>query len=59
MLILILDPTDLSPLKIKIKRSKKRCLDFITFDTVKSLKTVTMTKQDWSYRAVMSLNGKV
>ena len=29
------------------------------YNTVKSLKTFKMTKQDWSYRVEMSLNGKV
>ena len=53
-------PHGFKPLKNKNKKiAEKRCLDFITFDTVKSLKTVTMTKQDCSYQAVMSLNGKV
>ena len=40
-------------------KSRVWILSHWIYHTVKSLKTFTMTKQDWSYYAEISFNGKV
>ena len=53
-----------SPMKtgLKIKNALKSRVWILSLwicQTVKSLQIFAMTKQDWSYHAEMSLNGKV
>ena len=47
--------------KLKLKNALKSRVWILScwiYKTVISLKTFMMTKQDWSYHAEMSLNGK-
>ena len=53
-----------SPIKMGLRiknalKSRVWILSLWIYQTVKSLKIFAMTKQDWSYHAEMSLNGKV